>query len=358
MSSKKWLKLWVLIFSISILLVALFNYKIDSLGLVAKKGYLDLAAKALANGKIISGLNNFDERLFRKKIIENINYEIEWIAIGSSRTMQLRKRMFLKKDVGFQNYSVSGASLEDYMALIQAHYNKFNSYPQNIILGIDPWIFNRHNGQNRFLTLEDEYNQFLSILGHDNKKQHESTNNYKKLFSVEYFIENLKFVKNNFDSGLKGFEIVTSIDIDTQLREPDGSIQYPLKSRFPDSNEVKKSAIQYTKGSVYSLERFDRINNKKLFNHFVKFLQQNKITVYFYLPPYNPYTYDILVEKKEYQIINEVELFLSSLANKYNIKIIGSYNPHKYGFTNEDFFDGMHSLDSVYIILFKDLIAI
>jgi hypothetical protein len=34
---------------------------------------------------------------------------------------------------------------------------------------------------------------------------------------------------------------------------------------------------------------------------------------------------------------------------------IGSYNPHKFGFKNEDFFDGMHSLDSVYEKLFKNL---
>jgi len=156
-------------------------------------------------------------------------------------------------------------------------------------------------------------------------------------------------------NGLKGFDVVDTVDIDIQLREPDGSIQYPYKNRFPNFDEVKNIAIAYSKGSVYSLERFDEIYNTDLFEKFIQYLQSNSINIYFYLPPYNPYTYDILVSDDKYKIINNVELYLNYFSSKHNIILIGSYNPHKHGFSNESFFDAMHSLDSVYIKLFTNL---
>lgn len=353
MSEKKWVKIWIFFVATVLIIVGVINYKIDSLGLVTAEGYLDNAAKELANGKIVAGLKNFDERIFRKKIIQNINYKIDWVVIGSSRTMQLRQRMFLDSDIGFQNYSVSGASMEDYMALIQTHYNTFNEYPKNIILGIDPWIFNKNSGQNRYQSLEDEYNQFLSEIEIKKVNNQYTSTKLLKLLSVEYFIENIKFIKNNFNNGLKGYYIVDSINIDSQLREPDGSIQYPYKNRFPNFDEVKKTAIAYTRGNVYSLEKFDKIYNEVLFEKIIKYLKNKNINIYFYLPPYNPYAYDILINNKKYQIVNSIESYLIDVSKKFDIMLLGSYNPHKYGFSNNDFFDGMHSLDTVYIEIFK-----
>ncbi len=138
------------------------------------------------------------------------------------------------------------------------------------------------------------------------------------------------------------------------MREPDGSIQYPFKFRNPDFIKVKEEAISYTKGSVYSLENFEFLNIE-IFEAFISFLKSEKINIIFYLPPYNPYTYDILIEKDKYKIINEVEEYLIKLASKKDIKVLGSYNPHKYNLKNENFFDGMHSLDNVYEKIFQEL---
>lgn len=360
MNAKKWIKIWFCII-IVIPLVGIFNYKIDSLGLVTQNGYLDKAAKSLADGKILSGLNNFDERIFRKKIIQNIKYEINWIAVGSSRTMQLRKNMFLRereREIGFQNYAVSDASLEDHIVLIQAHYDKFKKYPKNIILGIDPWVFNKNNQFKKFVSLKDEYIHFMKILDNNYQATSIQNSNYKKIFSIQYLKKNIKFIRKNLHNGLRGFDIETSTNVDKLLRNPDGSILYEYKSRFPNFEDVKKQAIEYTKGGVYGIENFEKIGNKTIFEKFITYLQSKNINIYFYLAPYNPYTYDILIADKKYKIINDIELYLIHVATKFNIKLIGSYNPHKYGFTNKDFFDGMHSLDTVYNKLFKNLVAL
>ncbi|MFY4760445.1 hypothetical protein ACOTV0_09420 [Aliarcobacter butzleri] len=137
---------------------------------------------------------------------------------------------------------------------------------------------------------------------------------------------------------------------------PDGSIYYPYKNRFPDFNEVAKVAESYAKVNVYSLERFEDLSNIDLFEKFINYLKNNDVNVYFYLPPYNPITYDILVSNEKYKIIEKVEDYLKKFSKKNDIKLVGSYNPHRLNLKNEHFFDGMHSLDSVYEIIFKDLL--
>lgn len=354
MNSKKWIITWFIIILTVSFVVGGFNYKIDSLGLVNSNDYLDKAAKDLASGNMIAGLKNFDERIFRKKVIENIKDNIEWVAIGSSRSMMLRKRTFLKPSETFYNYSVSGASLEDFIALISIHIDNQHKLPKNIILGIDPWIFNKNNEQNRYLSFVADYNKLISKIDAD-KIVNEKPKYIKKLFSIEYFIENIKFVKNNISNNLKGYYIVDTINIDASIRELDGSLQYPYKSRNPNFKDVKNAAISYTKGNVYSLNNFTKLDNIELFKSFILYLKDNGVNVILYLPPYNPISYDLLSDNKKYVMINEAEKYLFAFSKKYDIKIIGSYNPHKYNFSYKDFFDGMHGLDNTYNVIFKEI---
>ncbi|WP_372998786.1 hypothetical protein [Sulfurimonas sp.] len=352
MNAKKWIKIWIIILII-IPMVGGFNYLTDSLGILNDKGYLDKAAKDLASGNMIAGLKNFDERLFKKKVIENIKDDIDWIAIGSSRTMQLRKRTFLKQNEKFHNYSVSGASLEDFIALVSIHIDNQGKLPKHIVLGIDPWIFNKYSGQNGYLSIVDDYNKLISNI--NNKQNIDLKPQYiNKLFSIEYLIENFKFFMDNVNNKLKGYYIVNSIEIDARITELDGSIQYPYKYRRPSNIIVEEAAIKYTKGRVYALDRFTKLNNLELFKEFVLYLKDGGVDVVFFLPPYNPISYDLLLDNEKYLIINKVEKYLFDFAKKYNIKLFGSYNPHKYKLTSKDFFDGMHGKDIVYTRIFKN----
>ena len=351
MSNKLWIAIAFFLTLIIFIIVGTFNYKIDSLGLF-KDNIYDRIAKDLSNGKIISGLSNFDERIFRKKQIEHLKNDVEYVAIGSSRIMQLRKNMFLKDGISdFQNYSVSGASIEDYLALLQIHINKFGRLPKNVIFGLDAWIFNKNNGQTRYLSLNDEYLQFRKKLNTKKEFNQKIKSNFFYLLSIEYAKEN----KASKNKELK-YYTTNTIEIDDALRMPDGTIYYPYKNRFPDFNEVENIAKTYAKGNVYSLERYEEISNIEIFEKLITYLKNNGVNLYFYLTPYHPTTYDILISQEKYKIINEVEIYVKEFAKQNNIKVVGSYNPHLLNLKNEHFFDGMHSLDIAYEIIFKDLL--
>lgn len=353
--SKKIVIIWISFVITALSFVLLVNYKVDSLQLFSNSEYLKNAAKDIVSGHIIGGLKDFDERLFVKNIIENTHNEPDFIAIGSSRTMQLRKRMFLDNNKTFFNLSVSGASLEDYIGIVSTYQMKHKKLPKNIIIGIDPWIFNKNNGQDRYLSLYDEYNIFIkdnNLLKYTYDKQQK--NNLPKLISFDYFKVNALFLFDYFTKGYYGYYTINSVNKNDYLRETDASIQYPYDKRKPNELKVENLAIGYTKGQVYSLENFSSIDNVRLFEYFIKYLKKNS-NVYLFLPPYNPLSYDILIRQEDkYQIIN-VEKYLRKFAYKNDIKLIGSYNPHEYGLTSSDFFDGMHPLDDVYIKIFNKM---
>jgi len=345
----KWLRYSISLIVLTISVVSFFNYKVDSLGLFSNSNYLLQAAKTLTSGKMIAGLKNYDERLFQEFIIKNLQVKNDVIAIGSSRTMTLRKRFFLDEKINFFNHSVSGASLEDYIAIVGAYELIHGYLPSTIILGIDPWVFNKSNGQNRWKTLNKYYTYEISKIYNQNNDNKSSINTrkWKQLINYDYTISNLKFAINLVKHKGKAFYMTTSVKIDALIKETDGSIHYPFKTRFIESSDVEKSAIFYSKKPVYSLENFRKLDNVNLFERFIGYLHSKNIKIIFFLPPYNPITYDLLIEQPEYKIINKVEKYLIQLSNDKNITILGSYNPHKYNFKNEDFSDGMHGHDSV-----------
>ena len=115
-------------------------------------------------------------------------------------------------------------------------------------------------------------------------------------------------------------------------------------------------AIAFAKFNPYSLGKYDSLNNIKLFEDFVRYLQLNRVDVTLFLPPYNPITYDLLLESDKYKHILIAEKYLINFAKLNDIDLKGSYNPHKYDFANKDFIDGVHGRDQVIKKIFEPVL--
>jgi hypothetical protein len=345
----KWIRYSISITIVIIIIISVFNYKIDSLGLFGNSNYLSLVAKDLTSGKMVAGLKNYDERYFQELIVKKSTIKNDVIAIGSSKLMQLRKRFFLDQDMNFFNHSVSGASLEDYIAIVGL-YESFNDYlPDKIILGIDPWIFNKHNDQNRWKTLSKYYDYEINKIYNEQKDINVNINliKWKQLFNYDYTIRNINFFKTLLKNNRRAYFVTNTIEIDESIKELDGSIHHPYKDRYPNYEEVKKSAVLSAKKPVYSLESYTTFSDTKIFEDFIKYLLEKKVEIIFFLPPYHPIAYDLLIKNNSYKIIHKVENHLINFSDNHSIKLIGSYNPHKYNLKNEDFIDGMHPNENV-----------
>ena len=110
-----------------------------------------LLAKLLSKSKAVYSIK-MDERQFVKNRILYETLDPKILIVGSSRVMQLSNENF---DQQVLNLGVSGASIEDQIAITVMALEKFN--PDKILLGADPWLFNKDNGQLRWKSISKEY---------------------------------------------------------------------------------------------------------------------------------------------------------------------------------------------------------
>jgi hypothetical protein len=345
---KKFLIIMTLSIFLSLTLLALFNYKIDSAGLFHKSNLMQQAAQEILKGKIVAGLGDeaFDDRQFQISLIHLIQQKVDIIATGSSRTKELRSGYLENARHTFFNHAVNGASMEDYIAILGA-YKKFHGYlPKEVILGVDPWILNKNNGRVRWKNIQN-YHEFSNLImkKQDKETKSSSLKKFQELFNASYTLANIRFFLKTLKRS-KGYYIVDTTDTDDFLRDPDASIRYPYATRFPNRQAVALKAKKYTQGYVYGLENFDYADTKQ---HFVQLMQNLKnagVHVTLFLAPYHPITYDILSQNPKYRL-KEVQHYFQTFAKKHHLQIVGSYNPHDLNLTGKDFFDGMHCNDHI-----------
>jgi len=128
--------------------ISLFNYTADPAN-IFHENYVESITNIILDRKNAALTTaNFDERLLQEKIITSKKNNYEIVCLGSSRSLQIDSSLF--QDKSFFNHSVSGSSIEDFVAIYEILIEN-NKLPKSIILGIDPWIFNKNNGQERWL---------------------------------------------------------------------------------------------------------------------------------------------------------------------------------------------------------------
>jgi hypothetical protein len=122
----------------------------------------ELSAKTLLKSNFVH-FQNIDERIFTKYRIGLETEKVDVIVMGSSRLMQLGTNSFDKSTL---NLSVSGASVEDFVAIIPESVNKFK--PSIVYIGADPWIFNKNSKQNRWISIKDMFEFWKKNINEDN----------------------------------------------------------------------------------------------------------------------------------------------------------------------------------------------
>jgi len=353
----------ILLFLPILLLIVGFNYFVDPASIFKSKVYYTKIATILLKGNNVANLSNYDERLLQKELINNLTKRKNIIVLGSSRVMQIKSCIFNSNS--FLNNGVSGASIEDDMA-IYGMYREKGMIPSKVIIGLDPWLLNKNNGQSRYKSLNYEYQKINEYIQHSTAQhstaqhstaQHSTAQHskytivndkYFELFSPSYFQSSFQYWINGFfENKNRKYEFyeTNKNEINESLKLSDGSIRYDYKTRNTLPSNVYKTAITYSNSyPIYSLGDFSALDKELIntFEDFISLLKKDGVEIIFILPPYHPVVYSALIHSDDYKIIIDVEKYFTQYAYKNKIKIIGSYNPDVYNFTNIDFIDGMH----------------
>jgi hypothetical protein len=290
---------------------------------------------------------NFDDRLLQRFYIEQLTEAPDVLVLGSSRGMQVNSSLFPGEC--FYNASVSGALLQDYVAICQLYYEN-GLAPKTIIIEIDPWQFNRNTRQARWRTLADEYRRGLARIAQGTGPRDDAASNYGgvkflELLSPDYYQHSLRFILTGRSEGFK-IEATMSDESKNPLRFADGSRQYGAYRLNLSPEQVQALAVNYvTEAYRYPIGSFYAIDPDytKLFECTVDDLLSRRTEVIIFLPPYNPVAYELLLADRQYCIIAEVEDYVRHFAMTRNIRVCGSYDPAKDGFVEPDFVDGAHT---------------
>lgn len=308
---------------------------------------IDNATQDLIDGNIVAGIKDFDNRtrILQKYIIKKNPKKMDLIVLGSSRSFYIRKHFF-KSGECFFNHSVGAATLEDYIAFIGI-YNKYQKYiPNNIILGIDPWVFNKCNGMERWKYISQYYYYSINLLNKNFKAKNviKTSDFFKQYFVFDKSTSGLYYL--NIKNKLRYF-ITSNTETDDWLIFPDGSVEYPYIYRYTDNEVALNKARVLPHSRVFGLEKFNKLSNIELFEIFISYLLQNNVNLYFFLHPYHPVSYKNFTDNNKYKIIIDVENYLIKLSKSKNIQILGSYNPEILGTCEDDYFDKMHGYENV-----------
>lgn len=322
-----------------LLVIPVLNYMVDPAHLFDNYEQ-ELVSILQRNEYVINVSPNFNERKFKRTLIDSCKQDVDVLVLGSSRVMLLSEPMFDGQTL--LNLGMSGATFEDISGILY-HYLQKGKCPCQIIIGIDPQHFNASIGDARWLELQDDYAQFSrNILG-EKYTPRPQLEKYKTLFSISYFHEAIKsFRSRKKSAGLEGVSLIAGKDIPcgVGLRK-DGSYVYGRDMEMLSIAETNKQAKEesyeqwdgFTVISKYETQRWKRL---------MGYIKEHNIDICLYKVPYHPIMYHRLVSDEKYEMMAQAMVYADQLAKDANVRIVGSYNPDDFNFAHEDFYDGMH----------------
>ena len=317
-------------------------------------------ASLLVDGWNVTNVANYDERITQRFYIQSSSKVPQVIVLGSSRSMQIRSDLFLP--LTFFNHSVSGGSLEDYLAIYQL-YRERNSVPGVIVIGVDPWIFNKNNGQTRWQSLSDDLFELGSVLGvevpfQDSNVLARESSRYRQLISFPYLRESIASLWGSFTRQHSVYQATHETDLPNNTELADGSLVYAKYIRNRTEAEVRlRAASNARRGAIYALGGFQELDGRvmRALDLFVQLTQRDGSQLVFFLPPYHSAAFEIIGVSSKYKVFREVEPFLRQLATDREVPVVGSYDPLRAGCTDAEFTDDMHPRDSCVARLFGEL---
>ena len=326
----------ILLYSIISLLIVIF---LGYLTIIASKDLEAFNAKNLSKSKFIY-FQNMDERKFTQNRLVYEHEKVDVIVMGSSRLMQLGSNSFRKSTL---NLSVSGASVEDFVAFIPESVTKFKA--SVVYIGADPWLFNKNSEQTRWTSVIDMYTFWQKKIL---EKNHSSA-----LFLDSY---NYKVNENWLQSFYSNFNLFNNMKIDgvaesISKKANDGLHIYNKNYANQSLPEIRKN---FPGNLTYSMNNYEfDYKSRDIYISLIKYLKEMNIEVILVLSPYHPELFKLM--KTQNPKFKKIEDDFKEIASNLNIKILGSYDVAKISknLNSKDFYDGMHPKDSLMNLIVK-----
>lgn len=285
---------------------------------------------------------DYDERAFKKSVIEHKRIPDDVIAIGSSRSRYVRSDLFSGQS--FHNYAVNAASLEDYI-LIYGLLKTKGLLPKRIIICLDYWILKKDSGYTNWQRLADDYYAAAKQIGIETKqvatesKDKGAWADLIELFSPAYFQHNVSLL---LEHGWGKAE-----DRDFTRDQGKGVTPYIINADGSFGDERSPNPIEDVRRIVRTIDpqspQLKEVDPElaRNFELFLVELTSKNIVPTLVLLPIHPYTYGEWI-KDDKMGLKLAEDYFRQVAKKHGVEIIGSIDPTVVGVDEFSFRDWLH----------------
>lgn len=315
--------------SLLLLIGALFNYWVDPAGLFLGNAVEEAIAEHIARGQPVAIYGNLNERYYQKRRLEmEWKKDADYLVLGSSRAMLMGEWITGGSTI---NAGVPGATLEDLFAMAamtrDIHF-------KHIVIGVDPWIFNRNNNQQSWRALKSEYQAGLSLAGLAQEDLAASPSKNTKLLQLVNFEYLRESVKTAFAGKLNlRFEAISGDSVPDGAflicqdgsRAPVGSCRDDLTSRVAARNRKLLPPALAEHKHVFGLRDFVTVDPQlfKKFTVLVNYLQRRgQVTLVLY--PYRSDTWKLL---SRIPAVSEAENQVKGFGAAGGLRVVGSFSP-------------------------------
>lgn len=325
------------------------NVVVDPGG-IYRDGRLNPSAYANALVKSSHGLwwpeNSYDERSLKRALAMQSG-GVDCIVLGSSHIMEIGSKRDIRPLGGecesVLNLGVSGASIEDQITL--AHLALQNRRPKKIVFSVDPWTL-AFGKDPRWSQYKTDYFKAYSVImskagSAEVRRDDVFISKLKNLLSIEYTIRSVRKVIRDSRSNLAPIALAPAVDEstggDNPVLLPDGSLIYSAK--YLSDNRAPKIPIG---GDTYKTD--GELNQKhaiETYRSLILWVKNQGVAPILLLTPYHENVWKSR-HSPTLAALQTTESIVSGMARDLNIKLIGTYDPHKAGCLSAEFHDFMH----------------
>jgi len=259
MKNVKWIKIWILITTILILVIGGFNYIIDPLGFNKKI--------VVENINDIKEDNTHFAIKYKMPLLENGGWDN--LVLGTSRVGVLDTDV-VNKYLGGSTFTMSLPA-----SVTPIHYDsflyalKFNKI-KNLIYGIDFMSFNKN------AKLNDDYLQYK-----DKIQSYSNLYTYDIYFNINTLEKSFVSLWNNLSYNPKRYEYYSKSGM---RHYPDLRWQFESGKLNIDTNIKKHMKAYFKKTGIYIDYVYSEAYMKQ-FSKIVKYCKENGINIYVFIPP-------------------------------------------------------------------------
>jgi hypothetical protein len=286
---------------------------------------------------------NFGNRDVQFKTLSVNMRQPEIIAIGSSRVLQMRDGLFTEQPEAFYNAGAPAWGLDEIKTVLQS----LDHIPQVVILGIDfPWFNAAYEADEFPAPLND-----LEQLGATNRSVLRAVLEGRAP-EFDLWAARRDRVGDGMALGGKAIENGHGFRSDGSERYGDFLVAgylYQPTERERHMEWMRNGEEMYVYGDTVSDDAIGEMTE------ILEWSKANNITLIGMLPPYAPELYRRMMRRENHTYMEGVKSRLSEMFSEYGYRLFDYSDGAAFG-TDEDFFDGWHGSERVYLRLYMQMV--